>query len=1170
MFEKKLIQSTFYVVALLAFSTMTARGNNILFLTNDPTNPCEGDKTTKKFFEKLGHKVVFFDDDENEAATQAAALKANLVYISESVSSDKINSEIKEIPTPMIIAEPYCFDEMGMSTVEGQNQSCNSLNITIVNPNHPLAAGYSGDVAIVVENDNSQLIPGPSTVGGEAVVIAKGSGYKDKCADVYFVYDKGAVLASCCEDGGPQVAADIRIGIFTASPRIFTQISPQGLNLLKAAVNYALSPRTKTKVAPVKIKNTKIDELWERGLTTEEDTPVVVTLFGSDPDENQLTFKVVSGPFHGRLEGTAPKLIYTPDSNFFGSDSFTFKVNDGTIDSTPITVLIKVVEVNDQPIAKDESITIQEDTPASITLSGSDADGDILSYGVVKAPSYGSLSGRGPNLSYMPNEDFFGTDSFTFKVNDGMVDSAEATVSIKLAPVNDPPTGNYSGSTIQDNPPVAKNDNVTTKEDNPVIITLSGSGLVNEKLVYNVIQKPLKGSLSGKAPKLIYIPDINFNGSDSLTFKVSYEGVVSNIATVSILVTPDNDPPTAKDDSATTKEDTPAIIDVLTNDTDIDGDQLRKVTIQTQGKNGSASIEADNKLSYTPKANFFGIDSFSYRVFDDGGKSDTAKVNIKVEMVEDPPVANDVSVTTQEDKAVSITLKGSDPDGDKLSFNVTKEPSHGELSGTEPHLGYTPKANFNGPDSFKFKVNDGKANSEDATVSIKVTAENDPPTASDVSVTTWEDTPVSIKLKGSDIDGDELSFNVTKKPCHGKLSGTKPHLRYTPKANFNGSDSFKFNVNDRKATSEDATVSIKVMEENDPPVARDDSVKTNEDTPIEKINVLVNDTDVDKDPLKITHVTQGKNGSVGINSDNTVSYASYKNFFGTDLFTYTISDGPEGKVDTAAVKVMVEAVNDAPRFTSTAITSGSAGEKYIYDVDAIDFDEGDTLIYSLIEKPACMAIDAATGLIEWTPTNEQAGDNDVVVKVTDNSSEPASVTQSFTIKVKPEIPPEPEIEPEPEPESTLLVEPEELPAEGKKILLVDSSSYILKASDNNRQKINSGLTISYNFSDISIPADAVIKSVAVYVEHFEDEQFPMGKLVWTTGTGWPSKPTIWASINAPIYKGEKNESKDLWDVTSFADTPEKVNSLQLQIKNNDTVSRKKTSVDYIYLVVEWH
>ncbi|MGD8785827.1 MAG: Ig-like domain-containing protein, partial [Phycisphaerales bacterium] len=972
------------------------------------------------------------------------------------------------------------------------------------------------------------------------------------------------------EDGSPQVAADIRIGIFTASPRIFMQISPQGLNLLKAAVNYALSPRIKTKVAPVKIKNTKIEQMWEGGLTTQEDTPVVVTLFGSDPDENQLTFKVVSGPFHGRLDGTAPKLIYTPESNFFGSDSFTFKVNDGMIDSTPITVLIKVAEINDQPIAKEECITIQEDTPALITLRGSDADGDILSYGVVKGPSYGSLSGRGPNLSYMPNENFFGTDSFTFKVNDGMVDSAEATVSIKLIQVNDPPTGNYSGSTIQDNPPVARNDSVTTKEDHPIIITLSGSGLVNEKLIYSVIQKPLKGSLSGKSPKLIYVPDINFNGSDSFTFKVSYEDVVSNIATVSILVTPDNDPPIAKDDSATTKEDTPVVIDVLTNDTDIDGDQLGKVTIQTQSKNGSVTIEADNKLSYTPKANFFGIDSFTYRVFDDGGKSDTARVNIKVEMVEDPPVASDVSVTTQEDKSVFIMLKGNDPDGDKLSFDVTEEPSHGKLSGTKPHLRYTPKANFNGSDSFTFKVNDGKATSEKATVSIKVIAENDPPTVSDVNVTTQEDRPVLITLKGSDLDGDKLSFNVTKKPSHGKLSGMKPHLRYTPKANFNGSDSFTFKVNDGKVNSKKATVSIKVTAENDPPVARDDRAKTKEDTSIERINVLANDTDVENSSLKITNVTQGKNGSVGINSDNTVSYEPYKNFFGTDLFTYTISDGAEGKTDTAAVKVIVKAVNDTPSFTSTAITSGSAGEKYIYDVDATDLDKGDTLTYFLTEKPAGMTIDVTTGLIEWTPTNEQAGDNDVVVKVTDNSNAPASETQSFTIKVEPVIPPEPEIEPEPEPEPTPPVEPEELPAEGKKILLVDSASDILKASDNNRQKINSGLTTSYNFSDISIPADAVIKSVLVYLEHFEDEQFPEGKLLWTTGTGWPNKPTIWASINAPIYKGEKNESRDLWDVTSFANTPEKVNSLQLQIKNNDTVSMKKTSVDYMHVIVEWH
>jgi hypothetical protein len=77
-------------------------------------------------------------------------------------------------------------------------------------------------------------------------------------------------------------------------------------------------------------------------------------------------------------------------------------------------------------------------------------------------------------------------------------------------------------------------------------------------------------------------------------------------------------------------------------------------------------------------------------------------------------------------------------------------------------------------------------------------------------------------------------------------------------------------------------------------------------------------------------------------------------------------------------------------------------------------------------------------------------------------------------------------------------------------------------------------------------------------------------LQWTAGTGWPDNPMVWASINAPVYMGEPNESTDLWDLTSLVDTPEKVNSLQFQVKNNDNIAKRKTSIDYIYAVVEWN
>ena len=276
------------------------------------------------------------------------------------------------------------------------------------------------------------------------------------------------------------------------------------------------------------------------------------------------------------------------------------------------------------------------------------------------------------------------------------------------------------------------------------------------------------------------------------------------------------------------------------------------------------------------------------------------------------------------------------------------------------------------------------------------------------------------------------------------------------------------------------------------------------------------------------------------------------------FITFKVSDK---RMDSAAetVSKAVKAVNNAPTFTSTPVTIAIVGVLYTYDVNATDPDAGDTLTYSLTVKPAGMTIDTATGLIQWTPTSAQAGTNNVVVKVVVNGSVPASETQSFTITIGQPI----------TPAITALTIADDSEQKVKKILSLAGKSDVVQASDDSRGETDSGLYTSYDFSDVSIPSGAKIASVVVYVEHFEQEGFSDGKLQWAAGTGWPSKPVVWTSINAPVHKGELNEATDSWDVTSFVDTPEKINSLQLQVKNNN-IAKRKTLVDYIYVVVEWY
>jgi len=230
--------------------------------------------------------------------------------------------------------------------------------------------------------------------------------------------------------------------------------------------------------------------------------------------------------------------------------------------------------------------------------------------------------------------------------------------------------------------------------------------------------------------------------------------------------------------------------------------------------------------------------------------------------VNNAPVASAQSVTTTKDTAVEIILAGTDAEGDTLTYTVVDQPSNGTLTGAVPNLTYTPNADYNGNDSFTFKVNDGTVDSEPATVSITVTAVNDPPVATAQSVTTNQDTEIAITLAGTDTDNDTLTHTVVDQPTNGVLSGTAPNLTYTPNADYNGADSFTFKVNDGTVDSNTAIVSITVTAVNDPPVATAQSMTTEEDTAVSIMLEHAAASDADDGILTYTLVDQPRNGTL--------------------------------------------------------------------------------------------------------------------------------------------------------------------------------------------------------------------------------------------------------------------------------------------------------------------
>merc|ERR1712096_87485 len=221
------------------------------------------------------------------------------------------------------------------------------------------------------------------------------------------------------------------------------------------------------------------------------------------------------------MGGEAPNLVYTPNTDFTGSDSFTFKVNDGTADSPEASVTLIVAPIQDAPVATAREVKTEEDTTVNIVLAGTDVDEgeqEKLSYAVLRLPTQGILSGEAPNLVYTPNTDFNGSDSFTFQVNDGTADSPEASVNLTVTPIQDAP--------------VATTQKVETEEDTAVNVVLAATDSDQDNLIFVVVASPTKGVLSGEAPNLVYTPNANFNGSDSFTFKVNDGKTDSAEATV--------------------------------------------------------------------------------------------------------------------------------------------------------------------------------------------------------------------------------------------------------------------------------------------------------------------------------------------------------------------------------------------------------------------------------------------------------------------------------------------------------------------------------------------------------------------------------------------------------------------------------------------------------------
>ena len=492
---------------------------------------------------------------------------------------------------------------------------------------------------------------------------------------------------------------------------------------------------------------------------------------------------------------------------------------------------------NTAPVAVNDTYSCYKDIAYNMAAPGvlgndTDINGDTLTATKVTNPSNGTVTlNSDGSFVYTPATGYTGTDSFTYKANDGKVDSNVATVTITINEAvatfglnngnnswsedqdyldamrfqNDAGTGTLTKLEllIDDTRPSGKlrlgvyADNNGTP-GNLLLdagevtvangwVSISGSGLAVTQnnyywLVYGLQSANYVRYQSGRLANSHCWSPSNYG---ALPSPYPLSGAVYNSnqyvmrATVTMYT---NAAPVAVNDAYTTSEDTPLTVaakGVLTNDTDVDGNMLTAVKV-TDPSHGTVTLNSNGSFTYTPTANYNGSDNFTYKANDGTADSNTATVTITITAVNDAPVAVNDAYTTSEDTPLSVAAPGvlsNDTDVDSSTLTAVKvsDPTHGTLTlNNNGSFTYTPTANYNGSDSFTYKANDGSANSNTTTVTITITAVNDAPVAVNDTYTTSKDTPLMVAAKGvltndTDVDGDNLTAVIASGPILRRL-----------------------------------------------------------------------------------------------------------------------------------------------------------------------------------------------------------------------------------------------------------------------------------------------------------------------------------------------------------------------------------------------------------------
>ncbi len=702
-------------------------------------------------------------------------------------------------------------------------------------------------------------------------------------------------------------------------------------------------------------------------------------------------------------------ITYIPNPGFNGTDIFTYTVctNDGNCATATVTITVLPPSSGQQIIANNDFATTPSGTSIVLNILNNDvlclpplpclpplSTGQLLGITILAPPTNGnvivnSFGGSSTSVTYSPNSGFTGTDVFQYIVcslAQSLCDTATVTITVTGTGTNNPPVAEDDYNLVTINTPITlqvlQNDFDPDGDD----ITITA-----------ITDAPNNGTaviVSG-GTAIVYTPNTGFVGNDTLQYQIT-DGELTDVAWVIIYIegtTTNDNPPVAVDDYVSTPMNTPVNIAVLANDYDLDGDVLTVTAIILPPQNGTANINLDGTVTYTPNTGFAGVDTFSY-IITDGELTDVALVIIFVEGTPPnlPPVAVDDFVQTPVNTPVTIPVldNDTDPNGDPVSIvAISDQPNNGfvfiNFDGT---ITYNPDPGFIGVDTFAYQITDGELTDIGLVIiTVVEDIQNLPPVAVDDVAQTPINLPVTIPVLGNDTDpnGDVLTVVEISDPANGTaILNPDGTVTYTPDTDFIGTDTFTYIITDGEFF-DTATVVITILPDtiNLPPVAVDDVAQTPVNLPV-TIPVLGNDTDPNGDVLTVVEISDPANGTAILNPDGTVTYVPDTDFVGTDTFTYIITDGEFFDTATVVITILPDTIN-LPPVAVDDVAETLVNTSVIIPVLGNDTDpNGDVLTVVEISDPANgTAILNPDGTVTYVPDTDFIGTDTFTYIITD-------------------------------------------------------------------------------------------------------------------------------------------------------------------------------------------